>query len=80
MGELPGRKGVRRVALMDESEGGGEIVLGEVRIESLDLRSEQESLIDDGSRGEGADVSVFQPLLDHAAKYESSALVGSLDE
>ena len=80
MGELPGRKGVRRVALMDECEGGGEIALGEVRIESLDLRSEQESFIDDGSRGEGADVSVFQPLLDHAAKYESSALVGSLDE
>ena len=80
MGELPGRKGVRRVALMDEREGGGEIALGEVRIESLDLWSEQESFIDDGSRGEGADVSVFQPLLDHAAKYESSALVGSLDE
>ncbi len=77
VGERPGREGVRRVALVDEREGGDELGVGEVGVELLDLRREEEPLVDDGARREGADVAVLQLLLDGAADDEETALAGA---
>jgi len=64
MRQLPRREGVRRVALMHDRERRDEIRVGEVGIELLDLRGEEEPLVDDRPRRAGADVGVLRRLLD----------------
>ena len=87
VGERPARKGVRGVALVDDREGGDEVGIGEVLVETLDLRGEEEALVDDRLRGAGAEVDIVRPLLDLAAddvkaalEFDGGEAVGAADE
>ena len=87
VGERPARKGVRGVALVDDREGGDEVGIGEVLVETLDLRGEEEALVDDRLRGAGAEVDIVRPLLDLAAddveaalEFDGGEAIGAADE
>ena len=54
--------------MVDDREGGDEVGIGEVLVETLDLRGEEEALVDDRLRGAGAEVDIVRPLLDLAAE------------
>ena len=64
MRELPGRKGVRGIALVDDGERRDEVRIREVEIELLDLRGEQKSLVNDCPRRTRTDVGLRCRLLD----------------
>ena len=74
--ESPRREGVRRVALVDDHEGGGEERIGEIRVEPFHLRRQQQSLVDDRARGHRADVAVLKLFLDGAADDVEAAFEG----
>ena len=74
MGQLPGREGVGRVALVDDREGRNEVRIGEVGVELLDLRGQQQPLVDDCPRRAGADVGLLRRLLDLPADYVEPSL------
>ncbi len=65
--EFPGGERVRGIALVDDRERRDEVRVGEIGIELLYLRREQEPLVDDRARRAGADVGVLRRLLDLAA-------------
>lgn len=62
MGEFPGGKGVGREALVENRKGG--LVEGrlEVGVKLGDLRGREEAFVNDGARGEGADVEAGEVL------------------
>jgi len=74
MGQVPGREGVGRVALVEEREGGGEERALQIEVELLDLRGGEQALVDDGAAAEGANVEA----LDLGA--EDETLGGALGE
>ena len=80
VGEVPGREGVRRIALVDEGDRRDEVGVREVRIELLDLRGEQKPFIDDRARGERTDVAVLERLLHLATDDIELALIAALQE
>jgi hypothetical protein len=53
---LPGRRGVRREALVEDAEGDGQVAVGQVGIERGELVGGAEGLVGDRSEGEGGDV------------------------
>ena len=59
---------------MDENDGRGEILVVQVRVKAFHLRREEETLVNNRARGEGADVAVFKTLLDPSAQDEEIAL------
>ena len=52
VGELPGREGVGREALMHQGQGGGGQRVAQVVVEVADLGGEQQALVDHGAGGE----------------------------
>ncbi len=78
--QFPGREGVRRVALVHEGDGGGEVRVGEVRIELLHLGGEEKTLIDDRPGRKRADIAVFEGFFDGAADDVEQAFIGAGDE
>ena len=67
VGELPGRKGVGGVPLVDDRERRDEVRVREVGVEPLDLGRQQQPLVDNRPRRAGADVRLLRRLLDLAA-------------
>ena len=65
--EFPGGERVRRIALVDDRERRDEVRVGEIGIELLYLRREEQSLVDDRARRAGADIGVLCRFLDLAA-------------
>ena len=78
MRELPGREGVRRIALVDDGERRDEVRVRKIRIEPLDLRREEESLVHDRPGRARADVGVAGRLLDLAADDVEAVLEGGV--
>src|SRR5262249_46557778 len=78
---LPGRPGVRAVALVHEREPALDRRIGEVGVELLDLIREQQALVDQRAAGEArhveaAHVEVVERLLDPLADHVELALEG----
>ena len=65
--EFPGGERVRGVALVDDSERRDEVGIGEIGIELLYLRREEQSLVDDRARRAGTDIGVLRRFLNLAA-------------
>ena len=65
--EFPGGERVRGIALVDDCERRDEVWVGEIWIELLYLRREEQSLVDDRARRAGADVCVLRRFLNLAA-------------
>ena len=59
MGQVPGRKRVRAVALMHQGQRRDEPLVGQVGIEPLDLIGQQQALVDDHARRQRADIAVL---------------------
>ena len=59
---------------MDQRQRRAEQLVTEVRIEFLQLRSQQQPLVDDAARGHAADVALRQGLFNQAAHHEKFAL------
>ena len=72
--KFPRREGVRGIALVDDGERRDEVGVGEIGIELLDLRREEEALVDDRARRAGADVGFCRRFLDQAADDVEAAL------
>src|SRR5207247_6807328 len=56
MRQLPARKRVGREALVNQAERAGNIGIGQLAIEILDLGREQKALVNDGPRGKRREV------------------------
>ena len=65
--EFPGGERVRRIALVDDCKRRDEIRVGEIGIELLYLRREEQPLVDDRARRAGADIGVLRRFLNLAA-------------
>ena len=63
--QLPARERVRRIPLVHDGEGRDEVRVRQVRVEPLDLRREQQALVDHRPRRARADVGAGRRLLDH---------------
>src|SRR5271155_219151 len=70
MRTLPTRKCVRRKALVHQAQRAGDVGIGKLFVEIRDLRSEQQSLINNGAareRGNVKDTRVFDVRQSHLA-------------
>ncbi len=79
LGELPGRPGVGRVALVEDREARDEPRVLQVGIEHRQLLGQEQALVDHRAAGQGADVEAVDVLgqhlvLDPAADQEQLAL------
>ncbi len=75
--QFPRRESVRRIALVNERNGGNECFVREVGIERLHLCGEEESLIYNSTRGKRADIAAFECFFDIAADYIELAFIGT---
>ena len=62
LGQLPGREGVGRVALVIDGEVRDEPLVGQVGIELVDLLGQEHALVDDRPAGHRADVEIGDVL------------------
>jgi hypothetical protein len=80
LSEIPGRPGIRAVALVHERQRAHEALVAQVGVERLDLGREQEPLVDDRARREAAGEEVVvvllvpEPLLELLPDHEELAL------
>ena len=75
LGEAPRGEGVGAVTLVRHGQGGGEVGRAQVLVEGVELVRQQQTLVDDAARGEGADVQALaQRLLGAAAGDEEPPL------
>ena len=77
LGQRPGGEGVGGVALVGQDERRGEVLGLQVLVEGVELMGQQEALIDDAPRREGADVEpLAEGLLQPPPRHVEFALEG----
>jgi len=80
LGEVPGRKGIGAIALMDERDLGFHALVGEVRVEGVHLVGHHEALVEHGPGREARNREALVPLgdlvLDDAANHVELAVEG----
>ena len=72
--EVPGRKRVRAVPLMDQRQRRFEVGVAEVGVKFFELRRQQQSLVDDAAAGHAADIRLGERLFDQPPHDEEFAL------
>ena len=73
MGQAPGWERIRAVALVDKSQGGFEMLAGQISVKSFNLRAEEQPLVHNAAAGAAAHITAFHAPFHFPAHHEQFA-------